>query len=217
MSRQLFTHPHLLQEHQLGEVLLAVYHQPVLAQVLRDVPLPGLKALVALKVGPRVDARLRADDLLRDFAVLMLEERDGFLFFDGWEGERGVGLGVLGLPSVDLDQFVHDCLVLALDGEDALLPLEVFEAVDVRLGGFVGLVGGHAGLWVGELLHVQLVLPQLLVVVEGVVTHSANIIIITARRRTQGEDELMNAKLAKASKDKRNYEICWITFQLVHL
>lgn len=93
-----------------------------------------------------------------------------------------MGLGVLRLPSVDLDQFVHDCFVLALDGEDALLPLEVFEAVDVRLGGLVGLVGGHAGLGVGELLHVQLILPQLLVVVEGVVAHPANIIIIITRK-----------------------------------
>ena len=87
-------------------------------------------------------------------------------------------LGVLRLPAVDLDQFGHDGLVLALDGEDALLPLEVLEAVEVRLGGLVGRVGGHAGLGVGELLHVQLVLPQLLVVVERVVAHPANIIII---------------------------------------
>lgn len=93
-----------------------------------------------------------------------------------------MGLGVLRLPSVDLDQFVHDCFVLALDSEDALLPLEVFEAVDVRLGGLVGLVRGHTGLGVGELLHVQLVLPQLLVVVKGVVAHPANIIIIITRK-----------------------------------
>jgi hypothetical protein len=31
----------------------------------------------------RVDAGLRADDLLRDFAVLLLEKRNRFLFFDG--------------------------------------------------------------------------------------------------------------------------------------
>lgn len=126
----------------------------------------------------RVDAGLGADDFLRDFAVLVLEERDGFLFLDGREGECGVRLGVLRLPPVYLDQFVHDCLVLALNGEDALLAIELFEAVCVRLGGPVGLVRGHAGFWVGELLHVQLVLPQLFVVVEGVVAHSANIIII---------------------------------------
>lgn len=119
----------------------------------------------------RVDAGLRADDLLGDLAVLEFEERDGFLFLDGREGEGGVGVGVLGLPSVDLDQFVHDCLVLALNGEDALLAVELFEAVYVGLGGLEGLVRGDAGFWVGELLHVQLILPQLLVVVEGVVAH----------------------------------------------
>ena len=119
----------------------------------------------------RVDAGLRADDLLGDLAVLELEERDGFLFLDGREGEGGVGVGVLGLPSVDLDQFVHDCLVLAFNGEDALLAVELFEAVYVGFGGLEGLVRGHAGFWVGELLHVQLILPQLLVVVEGVVAH----------------------------------------------
>lgn len=78
---------------------------------------------------------------------------------------------MLRLPSVDLDQFVHDCLVLPLDCEDALLPLKLFKPVNVRLGGLVGLVRRHAGFGVGELLHVQLVLPQLLVVVEGVVAH----------------------------------------------
>lgn len=78
---------------------------------------------------------------------------------------------MLRLPAVDLDQFVHNCLVLTLDSEDALLPLELFKSVNVCLGRLEGLVSRYAGFGVGELLHVQLVLSQLLVVVEGVVAH----------------------------------------------
>lgn len=42
MPGQHLAHPHLLQEHQLGQVLLSVDYHSVLAEVLGDVLLPGL-------------------------------------------------------------------------------------------------------------------------------------------------------------------------------
>lgn len=79
---------HLLEEHELSQVLLAVDDDAVLAEILADVAFAGLHSAVARELPMRVDARFRLDDLLRDLAVLRLVERDLPLAVDRWQSQR---------------------------------------------------------------------------------------------------------------------------------
>ncbi len=96
-----------------------------------------------------VDARTSTDDLLGYFVVLLLVEGNGLTPLDGRQGEGGHGLRYFWLPPVDLDQLVHNGLVLPLDCHQPLLSHVFLALVDLRNVGFEGLVGGHLALGVG--------------------------------------------------------------------